>query len=334
MNTGLLQVCGSMTNHDARAFWVTGHRQGRLRNETLASPANGELLIRSLYSGISRGTEALVFDNRVPESEYERMRAPFQAGTFPSPVKYGYSSVGTIEVGANRGQTVFCLYPHQDRYIVPADAVHPLPRHVPARRGVLAANLETAVNALWDSGALAGDRIAVIGAGTVGCLVAWLAAKIPGAEVELVDIDANKAEVAAALGVEFRGPDEATAEADLVLHASASGAGLATALELAGFEATIVELSWYGTDHVPVPLGERFHSLRLTLKASQVGAVGAARRGRWSTRRRMGLVMRLLDDARLDALITGDSRFDDLPEVMRKLATNPRGTLCHCINYS
>jgi threonine dehydrogenase-like Zn-dependent dehydrogenase len=323
-----------MSELSARAFWVTGPREAELRSEPLAAPASGELLIRTLYTGISRGTEALVYSNRVPESEYERMRAPFQDGTFPFPVKYGYSNVGTIESDSGRGRTVFCLYPHQDRYVVGADAVYALPDGVPAGRAVLAANLETAVNAVWDVPPRAGERVAIVGAGTVGCLVAWLAARVPGTEVELVDVNPGKARIAAALGVGFRAPSEATSEADRVFHASGSADGLATALALAAFEATVAELSWYGSGTVPVALGAAFHSRRLTLRASQVGAVATAQRARWSARRRMELVLRLLTDSALDALVTGESPFDELPATMRRLAAGPGDALCHRISYA
>jgi threonine dehydrogenase-like Zn-dependent dehydrogenase len=321
---------------EARAFWVAAPGRGEIRSEPIRAPGDGEVLVEALFGGISRGTETLVFEGRVPPSEHERMRAPFQAGTFPAPVKYGYMSVGRVLQGpeALRGREVFCLYPHQTRYVVAAEAVYALPPAVPAARAVLAANLETALNALWDGAPRLGDRIAVVGAGTVGCLIAWLAARIPGAEVELIDIDPGKARAAAALGVAFRAPDGAAAEADLVVHASGSAAGLATALRLAAFEATVVEVSWYGSSQVPVPLGEAFHSRRLTLKSSQVGAVPPDRRARWPLRRRLELALRLLAAPELDALIDGESAFEDLPALLPKLAAARGGSLCHRIRYA
>jgi len=323
------------TCDDARAFWVTAPGKGEIRGEVLPEPEPGDVTVDTLYSGISRGTEALVFDGRVPAGEYARMRAPFQAGDFPTPVKYGYSNVGTVAAGpaALVGRKVFCLYPHQTRYVVSADAVHVLPEGLPPGRAVLAANLQTAVNGLWDAAPGIGDRICVIGAGTVGCLVAWLAAHICGCRVELVDVDPAKASVAARLGVAFRLPADAQADADLVVHASGNPDGLATALEIAGFEAAIVELSWYGDRPAELMLGERFHSRRLTLKSSQVGAIAPAQRGRWSARRQMDLVFELLDDPTLDALITGEDRFDELPSVMARLSTEPDGALCRRIVY-
>jgi NADPH:quinone reductase-like Zn-dependent oxidoreductase len=317
------------------AFWIVEPGRGEIRAERLPAPRADEVVVRTLFSGISRGTETLVFSGAVPESEHHRMRAPFQVGDFPAPVKYGYSNVGVVDEGpaALRGRPIFCLYPHQTRYVVPAAAVHTLPDGVPPARAVLAANLETAVNGLWDAAPRLGDRVAVVGAGAVGCLVAWLAARA-GCDVELVDVDARKAAAAERLGVAFETPADATRDADLVVHASGAAAGLATALELAAFEATVLELSWYGTRRAEVALGEAFHSRRLTLRSSQVGAIAPAQRSRWSTRRRMELVLRLLADDRLDALISGESGFEELPDLLPRLATSPGYTLCHRIRYS
>jgi len=319
----------------ARAFWTVVPGRGEIRDEPLAEPLAGEVVVRAQYSGISRGTEALVFGGRVPASEYDRMRAPFQSGRFPGPVKYGYASVGRVEHGPREllDREVFVLYPHQTRYVVPLDAVHPLPEGVPAARAVLAANLETAINGVWDANPHVGDRVAIVGAGTVGCLVAWLIGGIPGCRVELVDVNRRRAGVAAALGVSFATPEAAADEADVVVHASGSAAGLDLALSLAAFEARVVEMSWYGTDRVSLELGRGFHAKRLTLASSQVGQVAAAQRARWDRRRRMALALAMLHEPLLDALITGESDFEGLPEVMVTLTSAPGNTLCHRIRY-
>jgi threonine dehydrogenase-like Zn-dependent dehydrogenase len=324
-----------MSSDAARAFWIVAPGRGEIRAEPLPAPSPGDVVVRALFSGISRGTEALVFQGRVPASEHQRMRAPFQAGEFPAPIKYGYASVGRVEQGRADlvDRQVFVLYPHQTRYIVPADSVHVLPERVPAERAVLAANLETAVNVLWDARPHVGDRMAVVGAGTVGCLIAWLAARMPGCDVELIDINLRRASIARTLGARFATAESASEHADVVVHASGSAEGLALALRIAGFEATIVEASWHGAERVPVPLGEAFHAKRLTLKSSQVGSVAASQRARWDTRRRMQLALELLADPALDVLVTGESEFDALPDVMARLATAPGDTLCHRIRY-
>jgi 2-desacetyl-2-hydroxyethyl bacteriochlorophyllide A dehydrogenase len=325
-----------MSSTVAQACWLTEPGRAEWRTQVLPEPGPNDVLVRTLHSGISRGTEALVFRGQVPASEFERMRAPFQEGDFPAPVKYGYNSVGLVEQGPAHllGRTVFCLYPHQTCYVVPASAVCPLPDGLPPTRAVLAANLETAINALWDAAPRVGDRIAVVGGGTVGMLVAWLAARLPGCEVQLVDTQAARRAIAEQLRVGFALPDAARREADLVVHASGQSAGLATALELAAFEATVLELSWYGEHEVSVPLGGAFHARRLVLKSSQVGQVAPAQRARWSHRRRFELALSLLRDPALDALITDTAPFTDLPQVLARLsASKSDGTLCHRIDY-
>src|ERR1700722_9739405 len=324
-----------MSRDDTLAFWIAAAGRGELRREALPAPSAQEASVRTLFSGVSRGTESIVFGGRVPPAEHERMRAPFQMGQFPGPVKYGYSNVGRVLHGpsALTGRTVFCLYPHQQRYVVPRDALYLLPDSVPSARAVLAANLETAVNGLWDSGAAPGDHIAVIGAGTVGCLCAWLAARIPGCEVELIDLNSHRAAIARALGVSFARPDDATPEADVVLHASGSAQGLSLALRLAAFEATVTELSWYGDTPVTLALGEAFHARRLTLKSSQVGAIGEKHRARWSLRRRMQFALSLLTEPALDVLINSVGRFEDLPQTLEQLSRAPGDVIMHRVTY-
>jgi threonine dehydrogenase-like Zn-dependent dehydrogenase len=320
---------------DALAFWLREPGTGEIRPAPLREPGPGEVLVRTLHSGVSRGTETLVFRGGVPASQYAAMRAPFQEGDFPGPVKYGYLSVGVVEDGPAelRGRTVFCLYPHQTAYVVPATAVFVVPDDVPPARAVLAGTVETAVNALWDAAPLVGDRITVVGAGMVGCCVARLAARFPGVEVTLVDVDVARAKVVAAIGVEFALPAEAADGRDLVVHTSATSAGLQQSLDLLAPEGTVIDLSWYGDAEVNLSLGGAFHSGRLGIRASQVGAVSAARRGRRTASQRLSLALDLLRDPAFDELITGVSRFDELPEVMCRLADGSLPALCHTISY-
>ena len=319
----------------ARAFWVAGPGKGEIRQAPLAAAEGDAVTVRTRWSGISRGTETLVFAGRVPESEWSAMRCPFQEGRFPFPVKYGYAAVGEVEAGPadRRGQTVFCLHPHQDRFTVPGDAALPVPEGVPARRAVLAANIETAVNALWDSPVLPGQRVAVVGAGVVGASVARLAARVPGTSVVIVDLDPAKAALAPALGCRFATPAEAPQDCDAVFEATGVPDGLVTALGLAGREATVTVLSWYGTAPVTTPLGAAFHSKRLTVRSSQVGQVAPSQRPRWTHRRRLGLALELLADEVFDRLLGEKTRFDDLPETMGRLSAGRGGGLCHLVHY-
>ncbi|MET8320882.1 zinc-binding alcohol dehydrogenase [Micromonospora sp. NPDC005189] len=320
---------------EAYACWVREPGVAEIRPVSLPAPGPDEVLVRACYSGVSRGTETLVFAGRVPPDQYAAMRAPFQEGDFPGPVKYGYLSVGVVEQGPPEllGRTVFCLHPHQSAYVVPATAVVPVPDGVPPARAVLAGTVETAVNALWDAAPLVGDRVSVVGAGMVGCCVAALLARFPGVDVELIDTDTRRAGVAGALGVRFAQPADATGDRDLVVHASATGAGLQRSVDLLAPEGTVIELSWYGDRPVQVSLGGAFHSRRLTVRSSQVGMVAPARRGRRSYTDRLALALDLLDDPAFDALITGASRFVELPDVLARLSTGDLPALCHLITY-
>ncbi len=326
---------GDAVQVEARAFWTRTPGCGEIRAVALREPGPGDVLVRTLRSGISRGTETLVFGGRVPPGEYGAMRAPFQEGEFPGPVKYGYLNVGAVEQGPPElcGRTVFCLYPHQTVYVVPASAVALVPEGVPPARAVLAGTVETAVNALWDAAPLLGDRVTVVGAGMVGCCVARLLSRFPAAHVTLVDVDAGRAEVAAALGVDFALPSTAADGCDLVVHASATSAGLQCSLDLLAPEGTVIDLSWYGDSDVSLSLGGSFHSRRLHIRASQVGTVSPARAGRRSPGDRMKLALELLGDSAFDALLTGQSRFDELPDVMARLTAGSLPALCHTITY-
>jgi threonine dehydrogenase-like Zn-dependent dehydrogenase len=328
-------VEGADVARTARAFWLCEPGSGEIRQTDLPDPGPTEVMVRTLVSGVSRGTEALVFRGGVPPSQYDAMRAPFQEGDFPGPVKYGYLNVGVVESGARDlvGRTVFCLYPHQTAYVVPAAAVTVVPDDVPARRAVLAGAVETAVNALWDAQPLVGDRVAVVGAGMVGLCVARLLAGIPGVQVTIVDAAGDRASAASELGIRFALPDDAPDDLDLVVHASGTGAGLQLSLDLLGDDGTVTDLSWYGDAPVQLSLGGRFHSARLGIRASQVGQVASSRRGRRTRGDRMALALSLLSDPAFDVLLTGESAFAELPEVMAKLASGSMPALCHTITY-
>nr|WP_202881632.1 zinc-binding alcohol dehydrogenase [Pedococcus badiiscoriae] len=309
---------------------------GQIRPSALPARGPGEVLVRTLCSGISRGTETLVFGGRVPQSQYAAMRAPFQEGDFPGPVKYGYLNVGVVEEGPSHllGKTVFCLFPHQTRYVVPVEAVAVVPDGIPPERAVLAGTVETAVNALWDAAPLVGDRVAVVGGGMVGCCVARLVSRVPGVRTTLVDVDPSRATMAQALGVDFATPEAAErGSADLVLHTSATSQGLELSLDLLVPEGEVVELSWYGDTEVRLALGGAFHSRRLGIRASQVGSVAPARRSRRTPAARLALAVELLRDPAFDALVTGRSTFDELPAVMAGLHDGSLPAICHVITY-
>ena len=312
----------------AKAFWTIARGQGEIRDETLPAPAEAETRLHALAIGVSRGTEALVFATAVPPSQYEMMRAPLMGGAFPAPVKYGYSMVARDP----SGQRVFVLHPHQDIFNAPTAMCIPIPSAVPTARAVLGANMETAVNILWDAAPLAGERILVIGAGVVGLLAAALCARVPGTRVTLVDLNPARATLAAKFGCHFALPDTAPPDQDLIIHASASEAGLRLALSCAGFEARIIEASWFGDAAPSMPLGEAFHSRRLRLIATQVGSIAPSMRGRRTYGQRLALALDLLADPVFDALLDGPTRFEQLPTFMPAILAP--GGLCHVVAYA
>ena len=328
-------MTNSRLGEDAEALWYIAPGRAEMRRETVPRPGSGEVLVRAVHGAISRGTERLVLAGRVPPSEYARMRGPNMGGDFPFPVKYGYATVGRVEAGPKDvvGHTVFALHPHQSRFVLPASAVTRLPDGVPPRRAVLAPNMETALNATWDAAPGPSGRVAVVGAGVVGALVAWLCGRMSKTQVTLVDVLSSRAAIAERLGVGFAVPADAPRDCDFVFHTSASAAGLATALALAGDEASIIELSWYGAGDVPVPLGGAFHSRRLRLISSQVGKVAPSRRAEFTHARRLAAAIELLAEPALDALLSHGTPFRDLPQQLPRLLAPEADVLCPVIDY-
>lgn len=330
----------SSPSRTALALFYVAPQKAELRSVDVGFVADlcprGDVLIKSAWSGLSRGTEKLIYEGRVPRSEYARMRAPFQEGELPFPVKYGYCAVGIVEEGPEEtiGRAVFALHPHQDVFAVPASAAVPVPDGVPLKRAILAANMETALNAVWDSGAGPCDRVLVVGAGTVGLLIANLLGRIPGVELFVADINQARRELARDFGARFLHPGEtAGLEADIAFHTSATAAGLQTCFDACGFEGRVIEVSWYGDRETPVGLGGAFHAKRLGIVSSQVGAVSPSRRPRWPHRRRQEAALSLLRDPRLDALITHEVAFSGLPQALPELLRDGADVLTAAVRY-
>lgn len=319
----------------ARALWTVAPGVAELRAQELPPPGPDQALVVTRASALSRGTERLVFEGRVPPSQWQAMRAPLQLGEFPFPVSYGYAAVGEVREGppALRGRRVFCLHPHHDAFLAPAAMCVPVPDAVPDRRAVLAANMETALNILWDARPLPGERALVIGAGVVGLLAAHLLAGLPGLDLAVCDRDASRRAVVERLGLRFCTPETAPGERELVVHAAASEAGLRLALDRCGFEGRVVEASWFGDRAPALPLGEAFHAKRLALVSSQVGAVAGAMRGRRTHAERLAMALGLLADARLDALLGPGIPFAELPARMAAALAGEGQAPCPLVTY-
>lgn len=304
----------------AQALVYVSPGLAELREVALPPLGPGEAEVRTLFSGLSRGTERLVAAGRVPPGEYDRMRAPHQAGAFPFPVKYGYAAVGVVEAGPEQlvGRHVFCLYPHQSRFRVAADWLVALPEAVPPSRAVLAANAETALNAIWDAAPAPGERVLVLGAGLLGCLIVAFLSRFR-ISADITDKLAEPAAAVADFPVRFLSPGQVRDEYDLVLHTTGAPEGLQAALDALAFEGRVIELSWFGDRPVPLMLGGAFHARRLTIRSSQVGHVAPSRREGTSRRARLAEAIGLLDDPRLDRLITGEVGFAELPAALPRL---------------
>lgn len=320
----------------SQSLWYIAPERAEIRSESLSPLPDQFLRVRALFGSLSRGTESLIYRGLVPESEFTRMAAPWMGGIFPFPVKYGYSNVGLVEDGPADwlGRRVFALQPHQTVYQTDIQNVVVLPDEVSSERAVLAANMETALNAVWDAAPGPGDRIAIIGGGVVGCLVAYLCGHLLGAEVTLVDINSERASIASQLGVNFSLPDATPVDCDVVFHCSASSAGLATAIMAAGKEATVLELSWYGDREIQAPLGGAFHSRQIRIQSSQVGHISVSHRPRWTHHRRLQAAIKMLIDPRLDVLLETAVNFSDLPGRLPDLLGTRSNALCCLIRYA
>lgn len=323
---------------EARALWHDGRQKSSIRKEELHPLQEGWCEIQTVFSSISPGTESLVARGKVPGEVQGDMACPYMGGEYPFPVKYGYSLVGEVVAGSRdmKGKMVHVLHPHQTRCRVREEDVYPVPPAVPAERATLASNMETAVNALWDSGATIGDRVLVVGFGTVGSLVTRLVSGLPGVRVQVVDTDTEKVKLAGQMGFEASTPDggEGGTGFDLVFHTSGTGKGLQAAVDRVGFEGLVVDLSWYGNRKVSLALGGTFHTGRKKIVSSQVSYVAAGKRSRWDRNRRKELVFSCLEDAGYDAHLTSAVSFEDLPELFRTLRNSPARELSYLVTYT
>ncbi len=304
----------------ARALWHNSPFDSTLRREVLADSKDGELLLRSMFSLVSQGTERLVACGAVPESLYGSMRVPYMGGNFSFPVKYGYALVGEVLNQGHpwQGRAVFVMHPHQDYCVVAQRDCFCLPANVSPRSAVLAANLETAVTALWDARPLLGERVLVVGFGLLGALTALLLKRFPGLDLWISEPNSYRKDLAKKMGFHLW-EGQHVGEFDLCVHSSATEDGLQMALDVLGREGRVLELSWYGNKRSALSLGEAFHHKRLRIISSQVAHLPSDMQARWGYARRKELVFKLLHSSDWRLLPDAELGLEDLPSFFKAL---------------
>lgn len=321
---------------EATAFWIESAGIGSLRRVTLREPGQEDHLITTEFSGISIGTERLVALGLVPPSCAAAMACTGMQGSFALPISYGYSLVGRIATGRLAGGRVFTMHPHQDRIVQSSEHLISVPELLaPGPRVTLLPNLETALNAVWDAELRPGERVAIVGGGAVGLLVAFVLARLHDEGAVLVEADPQRRRLASALpwiGTVLAPEQVDEGTFDVAFHTSANNAGLQLAIDALGFEGRVIELSWYGSRPVLLHLGTSFHHQRKRLIASQVATVAPSHRAE-GRHMRTAHVFGLLGDARLDALLGTPIPFAELPEFFARLCRGEAPEPCPVVAY-
>lgn len=317
-----------------RAVWTTGPRSLELRAEHLSPPGPHEVLVRTLVSGISQGSEMLVYRGEAPRDL--PLDLPTLAGSFAFPIKYGYALVGRVEAAGSAatgfalGDHVFVHHPHQEAFTVVETMPIRLPRGLDPVLGVFTANLETAVNALLDSTIHLGESVVVFGLGVVGMLIAQLLKRSGAGLVVAVDPLPARRALATVAGIDtvLSNDIDISAQvhdltqgrgADLAIEASGHGAALQAAIDCVADEGTVLAVSWYGMKPVTLALGGHFHRGRVQVQSSQVGRVNPELAPRWDRARRTALVQHLLPSLHLAELITHRIPFERAADAFRLL---------------
>jgi 2-desacetyl-2-hydroxyethyl bacteriochlorophyllide A dehydrogenase len=329
-------------------LWWTALRTGELRAEPLPPPGPEDVVVQAIASGISAGTELLVYRGQVPPEL--PLDLPTLAGSFRYPIKYGYASVGRVAAAGAAvrdrapGDLVFALHPHQSTYVLPAARTVLLPPNLPPEHGVFLANLETAVNVALDAAPRLGETVLLSGLGVVGLLVLQTLRRTGVAEIIAVDPLPRRRALAARLGASLTlAPDaDVAAQArartagrgvDLAVEVSGAPAALGPAIEAVADEGTVVVASWYGTKSVPLHLGSHFHRGRVRLRSSQVGHLDPALAPRWDHARRQAVALRLLAELPLGDLISHRIPFAQAPEAFALLDERPADALQVVLTY-
>lgn len=322
----------------SKSLWFKNQFHAVMETEMLpVLPPNkkkNSCLIKTLFTAISPGTEYLVYSGGVPKKLYVEMRCPYMGGDFSFPIKYGYSLVGQVLDGPTslKGKLIHTLHPHQDYARISAEDVYVIPDGISPQRATLASNMETALNAIWDSGVNIGDKVLIVGFGIIGSLIARILSFIPQVEVDVLDVQPAKITLIEQLGFSIY-KEEKEKKYDLAFHTSGSGPGLQTSINNVGLEGKIIETSWYGDKEVNLCLGETFHSQRKLIISSQVSHLPACKSARWDYKRRKEVVFQLLLHPEFDAHITHTIAFHNLPKLFQSLKKNRCQELSYLVYY-
>lgn len=324
-----------MKKLSAESFWIRKKNNSFIKKHSISIPQNNEVLVKTIYSGISYGTEKIVYSGNVPKSQRSLMRCPYQEGEFGSNVKYGYMNVGKVMNGPSKlvNRYVYTLYPHQTQYVLPLEELTFIPKLIPIKRCLLTANMETAINAMWDTLPTCGDKILIIGAGIVGFLMAYILMTIIGIEILLIDTDKEKSKIAKIFGIKFSCSIPKSYNANIIYECSGNPSVIDILSSHVNDETVICIMSWYGNSVSNINFGNEFFSKRTKILFSQVAKVSHNRDKYWNNKKRKDLAISLLNDDKLDNLIEKDMiSFHDLPEFFSNTARHNK-FFCKVIDY-
>ncbi len=321
---------------ETTALWHLSESSTILKTTNIRNDHPTSCLIKSLYSLVSTGTERLVAQGKVPGNLQEAMKVPYMEGSFGFPLTYGYSLVGEIIEGPEHliSKNVHIMHPHQSMLYADEAHVALIPEDIPSKRAVLISNLETAINAVWDSEVTLGENVFVAGFGTIGSLLCQVLRKFPAIDLHVLEPNQARCEKARSWG--FNAVQAITLPEppfDVAFNTSCHENGLQVCIDSVGYEGKVVELSWYGTQSVNINLGKSFHHFRKQIISSQVSQIPGHKLSRWDYRRRKALAFDLLKDPFFDELLTDEISFEDAPVFFQNLRNGTIDSVGTTIKY-
>ena len=315
------------------SLWIDKKKRSIIKHNRIVYKKNSKtVLVKTIYSGISKGTEKLISSKMVSKNQFELMQAPFQKGNFNLPIKYGYINVGKIINGPKNliNKNIFSLYPHQTIYEIPIKNINLLPKDN-LKKYVLVANMETAINIFWDCSANKNDKILIFGLGTVGLLTAFFFKLKNYKKIYVYDSNINKKKYCNLLRLNFINLKQAK-DFNIIINTTSNYKVLEKSMSILVNEGKIVEASWYGSKKGYLSLGDYFHSRRLKLISSQVSKIPNHMKNKYDYKKRLKLAINSLKHKKLEKLITSESNFFNLERDYFKILNN-KNTIMHLVKY-